>query len=157
MELHLERLNAQHDTTAILGLDDPNASIVNIPIHHGIDLWFQIRTYMLNDIPILHPISQYYLYLHLHPNLAFTSVTVQLQKVKCDDNGWIVLIKSYHDKQSTGQRREVCAPLRRFQPFSNYAVVQMWHDFVKTCSVSGSWLVQVWEVDCIPGILQCCS
>ena len=38
MELCLERLNAQHDTTAVPGLDDANACIVNIPVHHGIDL-----------------------------------------------------------------------------------------------------------------------
>ena len=110
MELRLERLNAQHDTTAVPGLDDPNASIVNIFIHYGIDLRFQIRTYTLHDISVLHPISQYRLYLRIRPNSGFATVTVQLQKAKHKDDGRIVLVKSYHDKQSAGQRRAVCAP-----------------------------------------------
>ena len=38
IELSLERLNVQHDPTADRDLDDPNASIVNIPVHHGDDL-----------------------------------------------------------------------------------------------------------------------
>ena len=117
MELRLERLNAQHDTTAVPGLDDANARIVNIYIHYGIDLRFQIRTYTLNDISVLHPISQYRLYLLLRPNLGFATVTVQLQKAKRDDDGRIVLVKSYHDKQSTGQRRAVCTPFSEIPAF----------------------------------------
>ena len=111
MELRLERLNAQLDTTAVPGLDDPNESIVNIaPVHHSIDVLFQIRTYRLNDISVLHPITQYRIYIRPHTNSAFATVTVQLQKAKRDDDGRMVLVKSYHDKQSTGQRRAVCAP-----------------------------------------------
>ena len=111
MVARLERLNLQRNPTTAADWDDPNASIFNIaPVHHSPDVLFQIRTYTLNDISVLHPISQYRLYLRLHPNLGFATVTVQLQKAKRNDDGRIVLVKSYHDKQSTGQRRAVCAP-----------------------------------------------
>ena len=103
-------MNFKCDPTAVPDLDDPNASIFNIPVHHGIDVRFQIRVYMLNDISVLHSISQYRLHLRLRPNSDFTSVTVQLQKAKRDDDGRIVLVKSYHDMKSTGQRKAVCSP-----------------------------------------------
>ena len=90
----LERLNFQYDPTTFPDLDNPNASIVNIHVHHGIDVRFQIWTYTLNDISVLHPFSQCRIYISLHPNSGFTSVTVQLQKEKHDDDGQIVLVKS---------------------------------------------------------------
>ena len=111
MVARLERLNFQRNPTTAADWDDPNASIVNTaPVHHSPDLWFQIRTYTLNDISVLHTISQYRINLHPHPNSVFATVTVQLQKAKHDDDGRIVLVKSYHDKESTGQRKAVCAP-----------------------------------------------
>ena len=111
MEIHLERFNLHRNIPTAADWDDPNASIANISsVHHSLDVRFQIRTYTLNDISVLHTISQYRLYLRLRPNLGFATVTVQLQKAKRDDDGRIVLVKSYHDKQSTGQRRAVCAP-----------------------------------------------
>ena len=117
MEIHLERLNLQSNLPMVPDWDDPNASIVNIgPVNHSLDVRFQIRTYTLNDISILHPISQYHLYLRLHPNLGFATVTVQLQKAKRNDGGRIVLVKSYHDKQSTGQQRAVCTPFSEIRP-----------------------------------------
>ena len=107
----LERSNFQPNPTTAADWADPNASIANIAsVHHSLDFRFQIRTYTLNDISVLHTISQYRIYLRLRPNLGFATVTVQLQKAKRDDDGRIVLVKSYHDKQSTGQRRAVCTP-----------------------------------------------
>ena len=114
MVARLERLNLQRNPTMSTDWDDPNASIVNIaPVHHSIDVLFQIRTYTLNDISVLHPITQYRIYIRPHTNSAFATVTVQLQKAKRDDDGRMVLVKSYHDKQSTGQRRAVCAPFSK--------------------------------------------
>ena len=110
MAARLDRLNLQRNPTTAADWDDPNASIGYIsPVHHSIDVRFQIGTYTLKDISVLETINQYRINIRPHKNSAFATVTVQLQKAKRDEDGRIVLVKSYHDMKSTGQRKAVCS------------------------------------------------